>query len=414
MKGKTQVPDGWEVVRLANVAEIVMGQSPPGSTVSEWDGDSRVDTGLPFIQGNAEFGDISPQPAKWCGRPLKIAERGDTLISVRAPVGEVNRAGERTAIGRGLAAIRFTSADSHFGWHIVNRAKHEFDRVTQGSTFQAIGGNELRALSVFLPPPPEQRAISAVLDSIDEAIERTDAVIATTERLRDALLHELLTRGVPGWHSEWKEAPGIGTIPACWEVVRLGEVYEVQLGKMLSPKARQGRNPRPYLTNRNVRWGDFDLSDLSAMDFDHREIEKFQLRPGDLLVCEGGDTGRAAIWLGEIADCYYQKALHRLRPIDENVISEFMLAVLMSYATKGILLEHSERTSISHLTRERLLRMRIANPSRPEQEHIVAVLRSAATRIRNAQAERDALAVLKTSAAAALLTGSLRVSAWEG
>ena len=414
MKGKTQVPDGWEVVRLANVAEIVMGQSPPGSTVSEWDGDSRVDTGLPFIQGNAEFGDISPQPAKWCGRPLKIAERGDTLISVRAPVGEVNRAGERTAIGRGLAAIRFTSADSHFGWHIVNRAKHEFDRVTQGSTFQAIGGNELRSLSVFLPPPPEQRAISAVLDSIDEAIERTDAVIATTERLRDALLHELLTRGVPGWHSEWKEAPGIGTIPACWEVVRLGEVYEVQLGKMLSPKARQGRNPRPYLTNRNVRWGDFDLSDLSAMDFDHREIEKFQLRPGDLLVCEGGDTGRAAIWLGEIADCYYQKALHRLRPIDENVISEFMLAVLMSYATKGILLEHSERTSISHLTRERLLRMRIANPSRPEQEHIVAVLRSAATRIRNAQAERDALAVLKTSAAAALLTGSLRVSAWEG
>ena len=65
------------------------------------------------------------------------------------------------------------------------------------------------------PPPtavPEQRAIAAVLDSIDEAIECTEAVIAAAERLRDALLHELLTRGVPGWHSEWKEAPGIGTI----------------------------------------------------------------------------------------------------------------------------------------------------------------------------------------------------------
>ena len=185
-----------------------MGQSPPGSTVSEWEGDSRVDTGLPFIQGNAEFGDISPQPAKWCGSPVKIAERGDILISVRAPVGAVNRAGERTAIGRGLAAIRFTSADSHFGWHIVIHAKHELDRVTQGSTFQAIGGNELRALSVFLPPRAEQRAIASVLDSIDEAIERTEAVIAAIERLRDAMLHELLTRGVPGGHSEWKEAPG--------------------------------------------------------------------------------------------------------------------------------------------------------------------------------------------------------------
>ena len=146
MKSKTQLPGGWKVVPLANVAGIVMGQSPPGSTVSEWGGDSRVDTGLPFIQGNAEFGDMFPQPTKWCGRPVKIAERGDTLISVRAPVGEVNRASERTAIGRGLAAIRFTSADPHFGWHIANHAKHEFDRVTQGSTFQAIGGNELRSL----------------------------------------------------------------------------------------------------------------------------------------------------------------------------------------------------------------------------------------------------------------------------
>ena len=78
-----------------------------------------------------------------------------------------------------------------------------------------------------LPQLIEQRAIAAVLDSIDEAIERTEAVIAATERLRDALLHELLTRGVPGWHTEWKEAPGIGTIPADWEVVRLGDVAEV-------------------------------------------------------------------------------------------------------------------------------------------------------------------------------------------
>ena len=77
-------------------------------------------------------------------------------------------------------------------------------------------------------PPPAWSAGAAghrriVLDSIDDAIERTEAVIAATERLRDALLHELLTRGVPGWHSEWKEAPGLGTIPACWEVVRLGD-----------------------------------------------------------------------------------------------------------------------------------------------------------------------------------------------
>ena len=82
-----------------------------------------------------------------------------------------------------------------------------------------------------------------MLDSIDGAIERTEAVIAAMERLRDALLHELLTRGVPGWHSEWKDAPGIGTIPACWEVVRLGDAAEVERGKF----AHRPRNePRFY------------------------------------------------------------------------------------------------------------------------------------------------------------------------
>ena len=78
-----------------------------------------------------------------------------------------------------------------------------------------------------LPPLQEQRAIAAVLDSIDETIERSEAVIAVTEGLRDALLHELLNRGVPGWHTQWKEVPGLGTMPAGWEVVKLGDVAEI-------------------------------------------------------------------------------------------------------------------------------------------------------------------------------------------
>ena len=405
---ENHVPDGWQVTRLGDVATVVMGQSPPGGTVSDWEGENRGRGGLPFIQGNAEFGEKYPQPAKWCSKPLKVAEPGDILVSVRAPVGETNRTDERTAIGRGLAALRFT-ADQFFGWHIINHAKREFDRVAQGSTFHAIGRHELHDLTIVLPPAREQRAIAEVLDAIDDATERTEAVIDATERLRDALLHELLTRGVPGWHSEWREVPGLGTVPAAWQVARLGDVYEVQLGKMLSPKARQGTNQRPYLTNRNVRWDAFDLSDLPTMDFNQREVEKFHLRDGDLLVCEGGDPGRAAVWASEIADCYYQKALHRLRPIDEEAISEFMLAVLMLYARKGILLEHSERTSISHLTRERLLRMRIPNPSRDEQCAIVATLGLGRDLIKRAREEWDELHQLKTSASDALLTGRVRI-----
>ena len=110
----------------------------------------------------------------------------------------------------------------------------------------------------LLPPLPEQRAIAAVLDSIDEAIERTEAVITATERLRDALLHELLTRGVPGWHSEWKDVPGIGTIPADWDVVRLGDGV-THVGSGVTPQGwqvclhRVGDNLLK-VTERPLRW----------------------------------------------------------------------------------------------------------------------------------------------------------------
>ena len=149
------------------------------------------------------------------------------------------------------------------------------------------------------------------------------------------------------------------------------------------------------------------------MDFDNREMAKFQLRPGDLLVCEGGEVGRAAIWKGQMVECYYQKALHRLRPLDGNCVSGFMLAILTYYASRDVLIEHSEKTSISHLTRERLLRMRIPNPSRPEQDEIVTVLGYVADLLDRVRDEKEGLQVVKTSVADALLTGRVRLPTEE-
>ena len=411
------VPDRWKVVRLGDVAHVRGGVGFP------LERQGRLNGTYPFIKVsdmNLDGNEVYIRSANNYVDDQDISELGATIF----PFGTIvfPKVGAAIATNKKRALVAPTVIDNNMmGVTVsdVDRCDGNFlyrwfelidlSQLANVSAVPSITGSRLKREFVTLPPLSEQRAIAAVLDSIDEAIERTQAVIAAIESLRDALLHELLTRGVPGWHSEWKDAPGIGSIPACWEVVRLGEVYEVQLGKMLSPKARQGKNPRLYLTNRNVRWGDFDLSNLPKMDFDEGEIQKFQLRAGDLLVCEGGDAGRAAVWADDVTDCYYQKALHRLRPVGGNALSEFMLAVLLVYSAKGALLEHSEKTSILHLTRERLLRMRIPCPSRSEQEHIVAVLSSVTTRIRKAQTERDALTVLKTSAAAALLTGSLRV-----
>ena len=105
-------PNSWVLQELGEVSTVIMGQSPPSTFVNE------AETGLPFIQGNAEFGHKYPSPNKWCSYKAKQASPGDILLSVRAPVGALNIADRELVIGRGLCAIRFNNGvDPFFGWY---------------------------------------------------------------------------------------------------------------------------------------------------------------------------------------------------------------------------------------------------------------------------------------------------------
>jgi type I restriction enzyme S subunit len=89
-----------------------------------------------------------------------------------------------------------------------------------------------------------------------------------------------------------------------WPLAKVGDLFDVQLGKMLSPKAKEGEQ-FPYLANFNVQWGKFNLENLNTMNFSEREKQKYSLEKGDILVCEGGEAGRCAIWEGQIENCFY-------------------------------------------------------------------------------------------------------------
>ena len=415
MVGKMQTPAGWKVVRLGDVAEVVMGQSPPGETVIDWDGDFGRDDGLPFIQGNAEFGVKSPRPLKWCVQPVKVAYRNDLLISVRAPVGQTNRASEELSVGRGLAAIRFSEPSQAFGWHIVNHTKGALERVTQGSTFQAIGGEALRSLPILLPPLPEQRAVAAVLDSIDEAIERTEAVIAATERLRDALLHQLLTRGVPGWHTQWKDVPGIGTIPASWEVVRLGEVLESTTYGTNEPLSTRGE--MVVLRMNNLQNGEINLSEVRRADLSKKEVHELNLVPGDILFNRTNSldlVGKVGVVRDLPELISFASYLIRLRTVASHANSFWLSALLWSancqsrmrkFATPGVSQANINPTSLGSLT--------IPLPPLPEQEATAKLLDGVDVTLAAARQEREGLQLLKESTADALLTGRVRVEVGE-
>jgi type I restriction enzyme S subunit len=158
-----------------------------------------------------------------------------------------------------------------------------------------------------------------------------------------------------------------------WPTKKIGELFDVQLGKMLNEKAKHG-NLFPYLANFNVRWGAFDFSRLNEMAFSEKEQQKFSLHPGDMLMCEGGEIGRCAIWVGADRPIFYQKALHRLRPLSEHIKAEFIYYYMQYIASKGELPKLVGETSIAHLTREKLLCLRVPTPHLSEQIAITDLL----------------------------------------
>lgn len=167
----------------------------------------------------------------------------------------------------------------------------------------------------------------------------------------------------------------LGLLPKTWPLKPVGEVFQTQLGKMLSTKAKTGKNSKPYLRNKNVQWGKIDVSDLLEMDFDERERKKFALVPGDLLLCEGGVVGRAALWHGEVEDCYFQKALHRLRPANGSVTNEFMLYWLrFAFEIQNFYGVSGASSTIAHLPAAQLRALDLPVPPLPEQKKIAHIL----------------------------------------
>lgn len=181
------------------------------------------------------------------------------------------------------------------------------------------------------------------------------------------------------------------SVPAHWTVAPLRTRFGVQLGKMLDEKQITGAGSAPYLRNVDVQWGRINTDQLPRMDFSPADRTKFTLRRGDLLVCEGGEIGRAAIWTAPLAECFYQKALHRLRPLGADD-PRFMFYLLFAGARLGVFSARSNASTIEHLTAEKLRAMRFPFPPVDEQRAIVEALDERLEVVRRAHGEASAVA----------------------
>jgi type I restriction enzyme S subunit len=246
-----------------------------------------------------------------------------------------------------------------------------------------IAVERIRDLSVRVPPLEVQRAIADFLDrktvALDALIDKKERLVALLQEKRQALITQAVTKGLdPNVPMKDSGIEWLGEIPAHWDCAPLYSRYEVQLGKMLDGKRSTGDDLRPYLRNANVSWEGIDVEDVKEMDFDAADRAKYRLRPGDLLVCEGGANinvvGKSAIWEGQIDECYYQKALHRVRPTRSREQPRFLLYALYAAMKQGVFIAESNPNTVFHLTAEKLRRHRFPFPPSAEQQSIVDAL----------------------------------------
>ena len=250
------LPKHWKVARLGDVCNIVMGQSPPSTTYND------EGVGMPFLQGKAEFTELFPVPTKYCTKQLRVCSIESVLMSVRAPVGNVNLADREYIIGRGLTSISLKSGNNRFLFYLLLHNKKEFEAKSSGSTFKSINKTTINDFRISLPPLPEQRAIVHVLQTLQEAKFTRQREIALERERKAALMDILFSYGTKG---EPRKQTEIGEIPESWEVVRLKKLCECLDSKRV-PIKQSDRNERkgevPYYgASGQIDWIDDYLFD---------------------------------------------------------------------------------------------------------------------------------------------------------
>ncbi len=397
------IPVAWDVKPLGQSASFRTG--PFGSALHKSD---YTFDGIPIVNPmHIVDGKVEPT------RSMTVTEdAARNLPEFRLKVGEtvIGRRGDmgRCAVvqehqvgwlcGTGSMIIRPQGADAGFLQRVLSspRAIAAIEDTSVGTTMVNLNQGTLSGLKIQFPPVPEQRVIVGALSDMDALLGGLDRLIAKKHDLKQATTQQLLTGKVrlPGFNGEWS-------------VSTVGREFDVALGKMLDAERNTGI-PKPYIGNRAVQWGRVDVTELQTVPMSRGDMERYRLAKGDLLVCEGGEVGRAAIWDAPIDECYYQKALHRLRPL-RGFNVRFMAALLRLWADGEVLTNYVTQTSIAHLPREKFMQVPLPVPPVPEQTAIATALTDMDAELIALEARRDKTRSLKQAMMQELLTGRIRL-----
>lgn len=335
--------------------------------------------------------------AVWPGGRLDLSQRrqksqvvtgytrfqsGDVLVPKITPTFEAARSiltpTLATHVGAGTTELHVLRAgptiDRRYLAYIVNSVP--FLRLGEAEMYGVAGQKRVpddfvRDFVVNLPELDEQRRIADFLDAETARIDLLRAFRTSQLNALDARELSMILAAFQGTDDAEPKQPTVWPwLPGVPEHWRTGPVYayfSTELGRMLNPERAGGDKQAPYLRNANVHWYEIDTDDVATMSFEADELCRYSLAAGDLLVCEGGaGVAEAAVWDGRISRCYFQKSLHRVRPI-KNVPVEWLMYWLRLAKSVGQFDAEGNLSTIPHLTGEQLRALRLPIPPDPER-----------------------------------------------
>ena len=393
MAGKTQTPQGWREVRLGDMADVLDARRIPLNAEDR----SKMPGEYPYYGANGVIDFID----RW------IFDEDDDLVLLAEDGGHFDEFRNRPIAFRvegkcwvnNHAHVLKATTCTVGGFLFHSLVNKDIRLYINGTTRSKLTQADLLQVEVSLPPLPVQRAIAAALDSIDDAIERTDAVIAATEQLRGSLLHELLTRGLPGWHTAWKEVPGLGTMPADWDMVRLGDVAEIVMGQ--SPpggKCNRVEDGVPLLN------GPTEFGPYYPTPVQWTTDPKKGAGVGDILFCVRGATAGRMNWSDR--DYAIGRGIASLKHKGGPAYQSFLRAVIDFRLAE--LLTVVTGSTFPNLSYDQITQLRVPRVPSSEQQAIADTLDGIDGVLVQRRLERDALRSLKDSTADALLTGLVK------
>ena len=346
------------MARLEEICAINMGQSPDSSTYNE-DGN-----GLPFFQGNADFGEIYPAVRMWCSEPTKIAREKDILISVRAPIGALNIANCECCIGRGLAALTVNEdiCAQEYLWHALSGKVDELNSKGTGSTFKAINKKTLSETEIPLPPIDEQRKIAAILDKVSDLIAKRRQQLNKLDELVKSRFIEMF--GDPKDNSNG------------WPVLPLGKLFTVSSSKRIY-QSEQTSSGIPFLRISDLvqRMDERTVTaELYISEQHYAALKKEGLVPvaGDILVTSRGTLGRC-YEIKEDDRFYFQDGmiswLFDKKPMVTNT---YIMQLFQMPGFRKQIDDIPAGSTVNYLSLARLKELRVMCPTIELQEQFIA------------------------------------------